>query len=456
MALSTGSKTTVGFPPVLTGGSPVAANALTGTGARIGRFGIAADLATKGLALSGSGNLPLGAAGRVVPVALVGKVSNKALGLALGRFVGAAGGPMGFAVITAGTIAIPAVMDWLESADLETGGPSGFQKRRLGDVCVSGCLEWSPYDTAGGWYKGSAAAAQAVADWAAPRMCPSNASNCSSRVDRIDFEAYPIKVWVHETFDLNTGGVGSSDNAYSIVSRPTPGYDLSSVEPVELPDVLAALEAVQPSPEVLQELFTIDQTGRYSDQLLKDLAVQNVVASGPSTVIGPVETKTEPATSTTPEKTTTTKTDYNCVYVMADVTCTDKKTETATTTKINPATGLPETETTTTTTEKEPETKQEDPCNEHPNRNGCREDEFDIPDGEIPKIDKTITFQAEDLGFGGGSCPANKTMMVGGQSITVVDWAENCSYITTYAKPMILAMAFFSAMMIIFVGGKIE
>ena len=144
---------------------------------------------------------------------------------------------------------------------------------------------------------------------------------------------------------------------------------------------------------------------------------------------------------------------------MADVTCTDKKTETVAVKTIDPATGLPKTETTTTTTEKEAEKPKEveDPCVKNPKRNGCREDEFDVPDGEIPKTSKTITFQAEDLGFGGGSCPANKTMTIkGGKTITLVDWADNCAKITTYAKPMILAMAMFTAMMIIFVGGKIE
>jgi hypothetical protein len=44
----------------------------------------------------------------------------------------------------------------------------------------------------------------------------------------------------------------------------------------------------------------------------------------------------------------------------------------------------------------------------------------------------------------------------GGKVITLVDWVDNCDKITTYAKPMIFAMAMFTAMLIVFGGGRLE
>jgi hypothetical protein len=77
---------------------------------------------------------------------------------------------------------------------------------------------------------------------------------------------------------------------------------------------------------------------------------------------------------------------------------------------------------------------------------------YDIPVDEIPKTTKTITYSAENLGFAGGSCPANVNQVLAGKTVKIVDWTSNCSYVTTYAKPMILALAIFAALMIIFVG----
>jgi hypothetical protein len=77
---------------------------------------------------------------------------------------------------------------------------------------------------------------------------------------------------------------------------------------------------------------------------------------------------------------------------------------------------------------------------------------YDIPVDEIPKTTKTITFSAENLGFAAGTCPANVNQVIAGKTVKVIDWAQNCNYVTTYAKPMIWALATFAALMIIFVG----
>jgi hypothetical protein len=77
---------------------------------------------------------------------------------------------------------------------------------------------------------------------------------------------------------------------------------------------------------------------------------------------------------------------------------------------------------------------------------------YDIPLDEIPKTTKTITFSAENLGFAAGTCPANVNQVIAGKTVKVIDWVQNCNYVTTYAKPMIWALATFAALMIIFVG----
>jgi len=118
----------------------------------------------------------------------------------------------------------------------------------------------------------------------------------------------------------------------------------------------------------------------------------------------------------------------------------------------NPVTNETTTETTTETPKAEPSD-----CEKNPESLACKKFEFDTPDGDIPKSEKNITYQAEDLGLGGGACPADKMLEITGiGSVKAFDWATSCGYITSYVRPMVLALAAFAAMMIIFVGVKTE
>jgi hypothetical protein len=368
---------------------------------------------SKGLEIRGAAALPVGTAGRSVAVALTGKVTPAALGKVFGVAAGVLGGPGGIAIL-AGSIAIPALMDWMKQADLTPNSDGTFTHKSNTPGCESLVPQTPGWSTDVGRY------------W-----------QIFSGVCVARNQANTVFEWVGEPV-IPTG----------------PGAV------VALPFVVAALANFQPDPAILKELFTIDQTGRYSDQILKQLDITNVVASGPATVPGPSTTTDTPAQNGEPAKSTTQQTDYNCVYVMADVTCTDKKTTTEKVTTTDPATGAQTVKTTisTASAEAQPKTDTPDPCIAHPERNGCRSDTFDTPDGEVPKSSKTMTYQAENLGFAGGSCPVNKTkVLASGKTITVVDWDTNCQKITTYAKPMILAMAMFTALMIIFGGGgKVE
>jgi hypothetical protein len=93
-----------------------------------------------------------------------------------------------------------------------------------------------------------------------------------------------------------------------------------------------------------------------------------------------------------------------------------------------------------------------DPCKENPNRVGCME--TDQPTQDIPKTSKDVTYAPESH-FGGGSCPADKMLILhGGQSVKVFDWASACGYVSGYFRPLLLAIAAFVALMILAPGVK--
>lgn len=372
---------------------------------------------SKGLEVRGVAALPVGTAGRSVAVAVTGKVSAASVAAVVGKLGSLAFNPY----LGLGLIAAPIIYDWFQRSGVTTNPDGTFSGSVVSTLC--------------------------------PPAAVSDLASCKQQWQGL-CEMKPYVAGTEPRCLVQTTGQWAGQWYHSFLASSS-----SSVVPLSLPEVQAQLATVQPDPAILKELFTIDQTGQYSDQLLKDLSITNVVASGPATVPGPSTTTDTPAQNGEPAKSTTQQTDYNCVYVMADVTCTDKKTTTEKVTTTDPATGAQTVKTTTSTAtaEAQPKTDTPDPCIANPERNGCRTDTFDTPVGEVPKSSKTMTYQAENLGFAGGSCPANKTMMIGGQSVTVVDWVENCGYITSYAKPMILVMATFAALMIIFGGGgKVE
>jgi hypothetical protein len=171
------------------------------------------------------------------------------------------------------------------------------------------------------------------------------------------------------------------------------------------------------------------------------IPLESPVVTGPSTSPGTTSTTTNPSAGTTTTKGTT----YNHTY-------NDNRVSTTITTSVNVTNNSTGQGTTTTTTEEPVEEQSE--CEKNPNTLNCSD--LDTPEGDIPKTEKRITYEAENLGFAGGSCPADVVQTIAGKSVKLVNWQQNCGLITTYAKPMILALASFAALMIIFVGGKPE
>ncbi len=172
----------------------------------------------------------------------------------------------------------------------------------------------------------------------------------------------------------------------------------------------------------------------------------------PATLTGPATSTGTTSTTTNPDGTKTVTTN-NYTHNYAGNTVTTGATTTVN--NYNASNVLTSTTTTTADPVKTPE--QQTDCDKYPDSFGCLKPDFDIPTDQIPKTTKNITFAAENLGFAGGSCPANRavTLHQSGQVVTAGDWTSTCDKVTTYAKPLILLLATFAGLMIIF-GGKIE
>lgn len=87
-------------------------------------------------------------------------------------------------------------------------------------------------------------------------------------------------------------------------------------------------------------------------------------------------------------------------------------------------------------------------CEKFPNSLGC----VPIgtpPDIEVPKQTKTITLQDGPAFGGSGSCPASVYVTAGGQSVKAINMEQACGFISNYMRPLVLALAFLSAVMIV-------
>lgn len=87
-------------------------------------------------------------------------------------------------------------------------------------------------------------------------------------------------------------------------------------------------------------------------------------------------------------------------------------------------------------------------CEKNPKSLTCAE--LDTPPGEVPRDTKTITYAPEDLGLGGGSCPADR--QIGEHTFS---YAQTCSHLETYGRYLVLALSTITALIIIF-GGRAD
>lgn len=167
----------------------------------------------------------------------------------------------------------------------------------------------------------------------------------------------------------------------------------------------------------------------------------SVTTTGPATSPGTTTTTTNSGNNTT----TTTNTTHNHTYNGGNVT-----TSTTSITNITNNTTGDTISSSTTTSTPAPEEKASDPCKDAPDRASCAD--MDVPEGEIPKETRTISYTEESV-FGSGSCPANLTAHIStlGQTVTVWNWTKTCDYALPL-RGLILALATFAAALIVMPG----
>ena len=152
------------------------------------------------------------------------------------------------------------------------------------------------------------------------------------------------------------------------------------------------------------------------------------------------------------EPTTTTKqTTHNYTYNNSNNSSSVTHNTTTTTTTVNNITNVTENETTEQTENKPVEEPQPDLCEKNPDVLACKKVELDTPDGEIPRAERTISYQAENV-LGQGTCPADVVIPGPGGQIAL-SYAPTCNALASYVRPAIIVMALFAAYLIILPGG---
>jgi hypothetical protein len=94
-----------------------------------------------------------------------------------------------------------------------------------------------------------------------------------------------------------------------------------------------------------------------------------------------------------------------------------------------------------------------DLCEKNPDILACQKVDTEVDNEEIPKSQKTVSYQAESI-WGGGACPADKYTRIGGQEMKVVDWSRDCQFITDSVKPVALAICLIIVIGILYGGLK--
>jgi hypothetical protein len=232
---------------------------------------------------------------------------------------------------------------------------------------------------------------------------------------------------------------GVEDAALNLYSRP--GIDVKTyLDEEQLMSELNAAPNNEAMPQAVAEAINSGE----KIETEGDLEVQPQLQK----IEGPTKTQASSTGESLSEKT---ECDVAVVNGVVDYICktvTTKTTPAGSTTVVvtNPdgttstqTVSTPSTTTTQTTTSSEPERDK---------------DEFDVPDGEIPRAEKSVSFSPMSILTGNGTCPQDKVFTVAGKSHTM-SYAQIC---TTFSnvRPLIIAIAFFMAYVIVLpgAGGK--
>lgn len=363
----------------------------------------------------------------VVVAEAVQKIGARQIAKSLAGIVAVGKSPLGMAIL-----AVPVVVDLLTDSGL--GVQDGVVGLYLGDSCNDSCKEYTAYGYGfdGVYMKPSVFDAAMRSGFLAaqsPRAINSTWINGNQW-----YVSYTLTAPCCGGVPAGTTGTANSP----IYSRDVAPYqgEFMPATPQQIEDAIAAKN---PSPAVLKELADRAQQTPNPDPSDKP-KIQNPQPSQEKTT-----TKTNPDGSKEVTACKTTGTVLNNGL---------KLSEACTITKLDPQ-GNPVGTTTTKTDDADPVAKPEDSalCTLFPKIAACAE--LDTPEGEVPTSSATIGYAPENH-FGGGSCPADKTMTLAstGKTITVWNWAQACDKIQAYLRPLLLALCALTALFILAPGVK--
>ena len=302
----------------------------------------------------------------------------------------------------------PFMLDWLTKAGGRVAADGSGLERRDIDLCTTApCYEYmTQYSST--YYKPKCAACKFVAT------------------------KYPNGV---VTGMVGNACQGTYTNQYGSTVSFNEALTARSISPSPLVYLPSSMDDI--SPYMVRS--DVNPDGRVVSELLDksgDITMPTPTVTGPSSIQGPEKTTTNSDGTRTVERTT-----YNFSTSGNTITNTSNVT---TTTNYNTDNSVRSSSMTTVTPT--PETKPQSECEKNPDAAGCQK--TDIPTVKVPTRTETITWAEENLGFGGGSCPAPvafNTSKVNGS----VSFQFACDFITTYVRPLMIMMAFLGAFFIV-------
>ena len=281
-------------------------------------------------------------------------------------------------------------------------------------------------------------------DWYGDVNCgPTYYGNCI-RVIRVPDSSCPpghrIKISTNQCFEPNDGRY--SKKSWQELEDLFGGYaenlNGSSWSNSRAPHLAAKLA---PQYDILDDTQPADVTGPASAPISETTTRESVnLQPGTNTPVAPGHVGPTDSGTRTTTKTTTAQNTYSGDTMT---------TTTVTNTTTNITNNITNTTINTGTSEEEADKapEQDKPtCEEKPDSLECAE--LDTPEGEIPRDEIQITFQPDDLGLGGGSCPSDRSL--GGDY--VFSYAATCDMLSSYGRYLVWVLASMSALLIIFAG----
>lgn len=320
-------------------------------------------------------------------------------------------------------VAMPYLYDWITRSGGRLNPETGQLERQQAGECSADCYFWRISTVVGQsqppeqyYYRSETSACEAAGEIARglspryqpPYTYPAGSGFCRAMLD------------------------GTTPTNFATLGRGSPRpADQSTWLPSSMDDIAPYMRNVNPDGRVWGEAL---ERGAEFPQ-------PDPTVTGPSQIQGPEKTTNNPDGSRTVERTT-----YNFQTSGNTITNTSNTTS-STTYNIDNSVRNSSSSTTAPTAE---QADPEDPCEKRPNSIGCQELD-EPPQSEIPKQERQITYAPESV-LGGGSCPASRPLAYGRE----FSYAATCDALTTYVRPMVIAIAGWIAIVIIFGVGKPE